>query len=312
MDGAVLTVAALLVRAGDDESADPAAHAALRQLASLPGGLVRDIAANDLARAVSDALADLQRGGDLFDVQVVGGDTRKQLAARLAPGQVATTIVRWPVGPPRGFTLQATAHGRTVTAPLRALPVDPSWLRPLLPATTTTTAPGSISLLHTAPLTVLVEAIEPGAGATGEGADQGRGSVDRAVVQNTLGLAFMPRARACYQNRPAATPAARDLAGRVRLAIDLSRGEVAAARIESSTLAAPAVEACLRESAFALDVPRASRADAPVTAVVNLVFRPRPPEKVRTAEDTFPISSDIDLALEELRKFERQKPPESR
>jgi hypothetical protein len=42
------------------------------------------------------------------------------------------------------------------------------------------------------------------------------------------------------------------------------------------------------------------------------VFRPRPPDKARTAEDTFPISGDIDLALDELRKFERQKPPESR
>ena len=98
----------------------------------------------------------------------------------------------------------------------------------------------------------------------------------------------------------------------MRLAIDLVRGEVAAARLESSTLGTPAIEACLRESALALDVPRATRSDAPVTAIVNLVFRPRPPEKVRTAEDSFPISADIDVALEDLRKFERSRAPDSR
>jgi hypothetical protein len=114
----------------------------------------------------------------------------------------------------------------------------------------------------------------------------------------------MPRARACYQTRPGATPAMRDLTGRVRMAIDLVRGEVMDARVESSTLAQPTIEACLRDSAFALEVPRAYRNDEPVTAIVNLVFRPRTPEKKHSAESSFPIGAEIDLILEDLKKAE--------
>jgi hypothetical protein len=96
----------------------------------------------------------------------------------------------------------------------------------------------------------------------------------------------------------------RELTGRVRMAIDLVRGEVMDARVESSTLAQPTIETCLRESAFALEVPRAYHNDEQVTAVVNLVFRPRTPEKRRSAEDTFPIGAEIDLILEELKNAE--------
>ncbi len=131
-----------------------------------------------------------------------------------------------------------------------------------------------------------------------------RGTMDRDVVRNTLSLAFMPRARACYQSRPGTTAAMRDLTGRVRMAIDLVRGEVMDARVESSTLDQPIIETCLRESAFALEVPRAYHNDESVTAVVNLVFRPRTPEKRRSAEDSFPIGAEIDLVLEELKKAE--------
>ena len=50
------------------------------------------------------------------------------------------------------------------------------------------------------------------------------------VMRNVLSLAYMPRARACYLTRTGATAALRDLTGRVRLAIDLVRGEVDDAR----------------------------------------------------------------------------------
>jgi hypothetical protein len=88
------------------------------------------------------------------------------------------------------------------------------------------------------------------------------------------------------------------------MAIDLVRGEVMGAHVESSTLGRPAIEGCLREAAFALEVPRAYRNDAPVTAIVNLVFRPRTPEKRHTAEDTYPVGAEIDLVLEELHRSE--------
>ena len=124
------------------------------------------------------------------------------------------------------------------------------------------------------------------------------GYLERSVVRNALSLAFSPRARACYLNRSGATPADQKLTGRVRLALDLVRGEVGGARIESSTLDRPVIEGCLREAAFAIEVPRAYRNDEPVTAVLNLVFRPRTTaEKPPITQDPG-ISREIDLLVE--------------
>ena len=98
--------------------------------------------------------------------------------------------------------------------------------------------------------------------------------MDRLVMRNVLSLAYMPRARACYLNRTGVNAASRDLTGKVRLAIDVVRGEVERAAVESSTLNRADIERCLREGAFEIEVPRVVRNDAPVTAILNLVFRP--------------------------------------
>ena len=74
------------------------------------------------------------------------------------------------------------------------------------------------------------------------------------------------------------------------------------AHIESSSLNQAQIESCLCEGAFALEVPRAYRNDAPVTAILNLVFRPRTPDRRHSAEDSFPIGHEIDLILEELHR----------
>ena len=128
--------------------------------------------------------------------------------------------------------------------------------------------------------------------------------MDRMVVRNVLSLAYMPRARACYLNRTGATPAERDLTGRVRIAIDLVRGEVDRATVVSSTLNNPAIEGCLRESAFAVDVPRAARSDAPVTAVLNMVFRPRTPAEKKADVDLGPVGDEIDMVIDEMHRRE--------
>ena len=303
--GLQLSIATLLVRADDDESAPVLARAALQKLVAARGGIQRDINAGQIPDGLRDALDALARGGDLFGVTVVNGDGHRTLSERLGPGDGAGAVERWPAGKPNEVTLRARQRGGGVTTSLSPVVVPSAWLQSLVEKKTA----AQPWFFSAAGVTALAQAVTPAPPAAT--ADDGRGTLDRAVVQNTLALAFIPRARACYQNRSAPTAAERDLTGRVRLAIDLIRGEVAAAHIESSTLASPVVESCLRESAYALDVPRAARSDAPVTAVVNLVFRPRPPEKVHTAEDTFPISNDIDLALEELRKFEQARAPES-
>jgi hypothetical protein len=123
------------------------------------------------------------------------------------------------------------------------------------------------------------------------------GYLERSVIRDALSLAFTPRARACYLGRSGATPADQNLSGRVRLALDIVRGEVGAARIELSTLGHPVVEGCLQDAAFALEVPRAYRNDERVTAILNLVFRPHTPERPSTTQDPG-ISHEIDLLVE--------------
>jgi hypothetical protein len=158
-------------------------------------------------------------------------------------------------------------------------------------------------LLVSPALVALVEPV-PHPAATAEAVV--KGSMDRMVMRNVLSLAYMPRARACYLDRTGATPALRDLAGRVRLAIDVARGEVERATIESSTLNHGDIERCLREGAFAIEVPRAVRSDAPATAILNLVFRPRTPEKRPPGEPAGP--DQIDVLIEEAQR-DAEGPP---
>ena len=171
-----------------------------------------------------------------------------------------------------------------------------------LPATAGDPAKGR--LLVAKPMVVLVEPVLHPAAAPEPVV---KGSMDRIVMRNVLSLAYMPRARACYLNRPGATPAQRDLTGKVRLALDVVRGEVERTTIESSTLSNPELETCLQEGAFAIDVPRAWRSDAPVTAILNMNFRPQTPDKKR-APDLGEVGDQIDLLIEEAQR-QAQTPP---
>jgi len=153
----------------------------------------------------------------------------------------------------------------------------------------------------------LVEPVLHSSGAAAAPEAGVKGSMDRMVIRNVLSLAYMPRARACYLNRTSATPALRDLSGKVRLSIELARGEVGGVKIESSTLGNPEIERCLQESAFEIEVPRAARSDAPVTAVLNMVFRPRTPDK-KADVDLGEIGNEIDLVIEEMHRREAGAP----
>lgn len=83
------------------------------------------------------------------------------------------------------------------------------------------------------------------------------------------------------------------------MAMDLVRGEVADVRVGVSTLGHPGIENCLREAAYAIEVPRAYRNDEPVTAVLNLVFRPRTKS---SAIENPNLSREIDLIIEPVLK----------
>ena len=78
--------------------------------------------------------------------------------------------------------------------------------------------------------------------------------------------------------------------------------------IESSTLGNADIERCLKESAFEIEVPRAARSDAPVTAVLNMVFRPRTSD-AKAEVDLGAVGAEIDLVIEEMHRREAGPTP---
>ena len=300
--GLDVALAALTIRALDDESAGARARDALRVLAAARGGVARELRANEIGDGVPAALADLQHGGDLGAIRLVADGVERPISESLTPGGLLAGVVPWK-GP---TTARGADRGRRVAdngsrwRPFRTA-IAPEWLRPWVGAASTDPLPE--------------RAVARGAGrarpafrAAATAAEAGvKGSMDRMVIRNVLSLAYMPRARACYLNRTAATPALRDLAGKVRLSIELARGEVGGVKIESSTLGNPDIERCLQESAFEIEVPRAARSDAPVTAVLNMDFRPRTSDK-KADVDLGEVGNEIDLVIEEMHRREASAP----
>jgi hypothetical protein len=291
--GIDLQLAVFVVRPSGDDPATDKALFSLRHLAAVRSGILRELAENEVTEALPRALAALAAGGDVAEIVYEGGLWRPFTPRQLAPGEGRSSLISLPQPPTR---VRVRADGGLVSADLRGRAVDGVWLRALA------AKPGESAarLLANDRLVALVET-PPRAAATVE--PQVRGSLDRTVVRNALSLAYMPRARACYLNRTAATRAERDLQGRVRIAIDLTRGEVGSVVVQSSTLASPGIEACLRDGAFELEVPRTLRSDAPSTAVLNLVFRPRTPERLTTPDEAA-LGAQIDLVIEELHRDE--------
>lgn len=290
--GVELMIAALSVRPNDDPPVSPDERRSLQAVAGRGrlGGIERALRVGELETALPEALAALRLGGDAFALRL---DVRDgpAVAPAISPGSGTATIlsVKNKARSWSPAALLAETGAQTHSVPLHVVSVDKRWLA--RPPTT-----GSEARLFVGPaVAALVEPVgHPGVEAEPLGPS---GFLERSVVRDALSLAFTPRARACYLNRSAATPADRDLTGRVRLAIDLIRGEVNDARVESSTLRRPAIEDCLREAAFAFNVPRTYRNDERVTAVLNLVFRPRSPDKPPAATEPG-VSREIDLLVD--------------
>jgi hypothetical protein len=303
--GLELQVATFVVRASDDDPAPANSISVLARLPSVRSGILREVRDNELGDALAAALAALARGGDAMDVRWYCGGCGHVMAWHLAPGEGRGIVI--PSGP-RPTEVTAWVNGDRLRLLLPGPPGDAGSLRALVAKP----GPNDARLLETSELAALVETpIRPAAPVE----PPVRGRLDRDVVRTALSLAYMPRARACYLNRTAATLADRDLAGRVRLAIDLTRGEVGSVVLESSTLHNPSVEACLRDGAFELEVPRTLRSDSPSTAVLNLVFRPRTPEKSESPAEAA-LGEQIDLVIEELHRSEpapaEETPPPDR
>ena len=294
-----LFVAAFVVRPAGDDPPSREARQALSDFAASRHGVARVLRPSEIAEAVTGALADIERGGDVAGVRARVDGRQYTLAASLAPGTVVAGVMSSAGKPPRAVELEAASHGKRITLPGRPVRVAPEWLRAW---SATAPRPEKPRMLVSPTLLALVEPIVR---TVPEPEPVVRGSMDRLVMRNVLSLAYMPRARACYLNRTGVNAASRDLAGRVRLAIDVVRGEVERAAVESSTLNRADIEQCLREGAFEIEVPRVVRNDAPVTAILNLVFRPETPEKKR-GEDLGAVGDQIDLLIEEATKHEEQ------
>jgi len=290
-----LAVAIFAIRPVDDEPVGPRARKALAAFAGARGGVSRELRANEIGDAVPAALADLARGGDVGTIRLLAAGVGHAISDVLPPDAIASGVVTLPGRPPRPIQVEGLSRGKRLVATPAPTPIAASWLRPFI---ATGARPGRV--LVTPALVALVEPVLRPAAAPETSV---KGSMDRMVIRNVLSLAYMPRARACYLNRTGATPALRDLAGRVRLAIDLVRGEVDRATVESSTLGNPEIESCLRDSAFAIEVPRAARSDAPVTAVLNMVFQARTADK-KPAVDLGEVGAEIDLVIEEMHRQE--------
>ena len=293
--GLELSLAAFAIRPVDDEPIGPRTRKALRAFAGARGGVAREIRANEIGDAVPAALAALARGGDLGAIRLSADGAERAIADSLEPDAVLSGVLTLHGKPPHQLLVEGTARGRRVVATPSATAISTAWLQPWLG----TGAPRARVLATPTVVGLLEPVLHP---ATAQPTEV-KGSMDRMVIRNVLSLAYMPRARACYLNRTGATPALRDLAGRVRLAIDVVRGEVDRATVESSTLDNPEIESCLRESAFAIEVPRAARSDAPVTAILNMVFHARTPDK-KPAVDLGTVGSEIDLVIEEMHRQE--------
>jgi hypothetical protein len=322
-----LLVAVVSIRPNDDPSTSPDERRRLQELAAVAssGGIEAAFHVGDLTQGLGDVLNGLQAGGAVFDVGLASSPTsaaRSPVAHQIVPGGGVALLTELPGGG-SGARISLLQRGRRSSLPLHPTPVAAAVLEALSSQGASPgpsqgpepgrflVGPGFVALWE--PVRQSGERAASAAGPGGSGQGQGRGSgsaratppesagpqgfMERSVVRDSLSLAYTPRARACYLTRSARTPEDRDLSGRVRIAIDLLRGEVGAARILSSTLARPAIEHCLRESAFALDVPRAYRNDDPVTAVLNLVFRPRTSDH-RPLVDRSAFDRELELVIE--------------
>ncbi len=283
------TAAVLTIRPQDDEPATRARRIALAALPAQLGGVNRAIPAVGLVDAARDVIASLRQGGDLFAPRLVwtqGGVPAPGvgLGEALAPGQGLVKLAELPRGAGR-LSVHATLAGRAIELPVVPVAVDARWLRRDDPP------PGPAWFGAARDVVALVEPAHRAAPAINDGPI---GQMDRDVVRNSLAFTFMPRARACYLNRPVKRAEDLDLRGRVSVELQLERGEMTAATIKSSTLGRPEIESCLVEAAFAVDVPRAMRADAPVAVVLNLVFQPRTSSK---ASEPSATAADIDVIL---------------
>jgi hypothetical protein len=285
LDGRV-EVLGLLVRPAADDPVPAEAVARIQRAAQGLGGVVRTVSPDTPRETIREILAAMGQGGDVLGVSLEGG-APAGLAGGLAPGAGATRILAVPAARKRPV-VRAHLGTALVRAPLAVTPVACEWLLRLADA-----ARGRTWSVASAEISVLAEDVTRQPASASHGVARGR--MDPLVLRNALALAFMPRARACYVTRRVEGSADLALRGRLRLALEIERGELLEARVRSSELGRPDIEACVREAAFAIEYPRPMHRDAPTVANLSLVFRPRTPAE--SSPDASPLDREIELLV---------------
>ncbi len=289
-------VLVLLVRQYGDEEVAPGALAEYARLARRFGGLVRVVAPSspaEVAQAVRDAMA---KGGDLLDVRLEEG----KLADAVPPGRGASlrliTAARLPGE--RRVRLLARGFESELRAESTPSPIARLWLDPLF-------EPAEQRRAWTGATAGMAVVVLPGPAAAKAVDGIVRGRMDPTVLKNALALAFIPRARACYLSRRVASAGDALLSGRLKLELDLERGELHDAVVRQSTLGNPAIEECVRRAAWAIEYPRPEHRDAPTLANVNLVFSPRTPKE--SVPSTTATDREIELVVGPLTPSEQYR-----
>jgi len=286
--GQKLKVLVLLVRQQGDEDVPAASLAEYVRFARKFGGIVRPISQGNVGEAASAILESMAKGGDWLDVRLESG----KLAEVVSPGLGASLAFNDPARLPRERRVRLTARGLDGELHVETTPalVKREWLEPLLDAASNkhrawagANAAMAITILPPPPQTNKVNQTVV------------RGRMDPTVLRNSLALAFLPRARACYLNRKAAKAGDAYLRGRLKLELTIERGELHDAVVRNSTLGNSEIEDCVRNAAWAVEYPRPEHRDAPTTANLNLVFQPRTAQE--GAPDASPMDREIELIL---------------
>jgi len=305
-----LHVAALAVRPREDAPFAPDTEASLRAFAGAARAphVVRSFREDQKKEAVADLLADLRAGGELEQVALTSGRTDVPLPGTLSPSEARTGLLSTPFGDrPLPSAWSWSDAGKRARGAARVAVTDSATLAALA-------APPRAGVMATPWLAVLVEPLK--APPPPPPVPPAAGSLERSVVRDHLSLRFLPRARACYQKRVGMTAALRDLDGRVRLGLDLARGELVGVEILGQSLGrgddgAPVAETpaekaaianiltCLEEAAYLLDVPRTYMSDEGVRAVLNLHFRPYKQERRNELDEG--LAGELDVMLEHAR-----------
>jgi hypothetical protein len=265
-------VLVLLTRQHGDEAVPASAVAEYARFARRFGGLVRVVDPASPGEVARDLVATMGKGGDLLEVRLEDG----KLTDALAPGQGASLVLTSPARLPRDKRVRIQARGldSDLRAELIPVPVKREWMAPLFEG-------GAGKRRAWAGATSgMAVAVLPGPAPVKPAEGIVRGRMDPVVLRNSLALAFTPRARACYVSRRVAEAKDAFLRGRLKLELNLERGELEDAVVRQSTLDNPAIEDCVRRAAWAVEYPRPEHRDAPTVANLNLVFAPRTPREV--------------------------------